>query len=318
MVGGSEGSSRVISRLDYRVGYIGGSGRSGSTILDMMLGGNSHAFSAGQLDDLRLWLDTGGYCTCGQSVEDCPFWKEVLKNDGEVVPPAMNVSSKIGKVTRTLRVVASGLTAAEAPEVERAWALLDRVAERSGTDVVVDSSKSALRVARLARHPMGKRLRLVHLIRDARGYVTSKSFSTRVEGPQGAAGYTMVQSKPAAVADWLAQNLLTLTLGFVAFRGRYLVLTYEQLTRSPERILDRLAEFLDMKYEPSMLPPLSRHDFHLIGGNSSRLDFSELRHDDSWRRKLTPREAFLIRLTTGWLYALLARLAARHERARDF
>jgi Sulfotransferase family len=307
----------VNNRTDYRVGYIGGSGRSGSTILDMMLGGNSRAFSAGQLDDLRFWLDTGRYCTCGRSMVDCPFWKEVLKIDDEAVPPAMNVSPKVGKVTRTLRVLTSGVNAAEAREAERAWALLDRVAERSGKDLVVDSSKSALRLARLARHPMGERLRVVHLVRDARGYVASKSFSARVESPQGTAGYTKVQSKPAAVADWFAQNLLMLTVGLVAFRGRYFILTYEQMTHDPERILDRLAQFLEMEYEPSMLPPLSRSDFHLIGGNSSRLAFTEIRYDDSWRRKLTPREALLIRVATGWLYALLARLSTRQRRTGD-
>jgi hypothetical protein len=300
---------------NYRVGYIGGSAKSGSTILDMMLGANSRAFSAGQLDELRFWLDSGRYCTCGRSVEECPFWKEVLMSYGELVPPTMNVSAKFGKVTATLRVIATGMTAHEAREAERAWTLLDRVAGRSGKDVVVDSSKSALRLARLARHPMGERLRVVHLVRDARGYVSSKSFSRRVESPQGTVGYTTPQSKPAAVADWLAQNLLMFTIGLVAFRGRYLVLTYEQMTRDPERILDRLAQFLDMEYEPSMLPPLSRSDFHLIGGSSSRLTFSELRYDDKWQTQLRAREKLLIQLTSGWLYWLLARLAGRHERA---
>jgi Sulfotransferase family len=303
----------MSTRQDYIVGYIGGSGRSGSTILDMMLGGNSRAFSAGQLDDLRFWVDTGRYCTCGHAVVECPFWRQVLKPDADSIPPAMNVPGKARKVTRTLRVMASGVTRSEARDAESAWALLDRVAEQSRTHLVVDSSKSALRLARLARNPSGKRLRVIHLVRDARGYVTSKSFSTLAESPQGAFGYTAAQSKPAAVADWMAQNLLMLVLGLVVFRGRFLVITYEQLTRHPERLLARLSAFLAIEYEPSMLPPLDRTAFHLIGGNSARLAFSEVRYDDRWRSKLTRSEKFLIQVTSGWLYSLLARLAARHE-----
>jgi hypothetical protein len=209
-------------------------------------------------------------------------------------------------LSRTLRVLASGATRSEAREVDSAWALLDRLAEHSGKHVVLDSSKAALRLARLARNPKGERLRVVHLVRDARGYVTSKNFSTLVESPQGTFGYTAAESKSGAVADWIAQNLLMLMVGVVAFRGRYVVITYEQMMRHPEQTLTRLTDFLEMEYKSSMLPPLDRKNFHLIGGNSSRLAFSELRYDDKWRHKLTSREKFLIQYDDG-----LALLASR-------
>lgn len=93
------------------------------------------------------------------------------------------------------------------------------------------------------------------------------------------------------------------------------MITYEQMMRHPERTLARLAELFEMKYEPSMLPPLGRTEFHLIGGNSARLTFAELRYDNKWRYKLTAHEKFLIQATSGWLYWLLARLADRHEKA---
>jgi hypothetical protein len=305
----------MTTRDDYIVGYIGGSGRSGSTILDMMLGANSRAFSTGQLDDLRSWIENGRYCTCGHALSECSFWSGVVNSDSDSIPPAINLSGKAQKFSRTLRVLASGATRSEAREVDSAWALLDRLAEHSGKHVVLDSSKAALRLARLARNPKGRRLRVVHLVRDARGYVTSKSFSTLVESPQGTFGHTAAQSKWAAVMDWIAQNVLMLMVGVVSFRGRYVVITYEQMTRHPEQTLARLADLLEMKYESSMFPPFDRTDFPLIGGNSSRLAFTELRYDDKWRHKLTSREKVLIQLASGWLYWLLARLAARHERA---
>jgi hypothetical protein len=281
----------------------------------MMLGANSRALSTGQLDDLRSWIDDGRYCTCGRVVPECPFWSQIVMSAKDSIPPAINLTAKTRKVSRTLRVLASGATPPETQEVERAWALLDRLAECSGKHVVVDSSKAALRLARLARDPRGKRLRVVHLVRDAKGYVTSKSFSTLVESPQGTFGHTAAESKSAAVTDWIAQNLLMLMVCVVALRGRYVVITYEQMMRHPERTLTRLTDFLEMEYKSSMLPPLDRKNFHLIGGNSSRLAFSELRYDDKWRHKLTSREKFFIHMTTGWLYWLLARLAGRQERA---
>lgn len=299
---------------DYIVAYIGGSGRSGSTVLDMMLGANSQAVSTGQLDDLRSWIATASYCTCGRVVSECPFWSRVLGSDDRLVPPAINVAGRVGKVARTLRVLAAKTDRTKAREVESAWMLLDALAAHSRKHVIVDSSKAALRLVRLARNAKGSRLRVIHLVRDARGFVTSKSFPTLAQSAQGTFGYTSAQPKWAAVLDWLAQNLLMLIVGIVVFRGRYVVITYEQMTRRPEQTLARLASLLGMTYERSMLPPLDRTEFHLIGGNSSRLGFTELRYDDKWQSKLTAREKLLIHVTSGWLYWLLARLADGQER----
>jgi hypothetical protein len=299
---------------DYIVAYIGGSGRSGSTILDMMLGANSHAVSTGQLDDLRSWMATGSYCTCGLVLSECPFWSRILGSDEDLIPPPINVAGRVGKVAHTLRVLAARTHRTKAGEVEDAWMLLDALAAHSRKHVIVDSSKAALRLVRLARNAKGSRLRVIHLVRDARGFVTSQSFPTLAQSAQGTFGYTSAQPKWAAVLDWLAQNLLMLMVGVVAFRGRYAVITYEQMTRRPEQTLERLATHLGMTYERSMLPPLDRTDFHLIGGNSSRLGFTELRYDDKWQSKLTAREKLLIHMTSGWLYWYLARLADRQAR----
>jgi hypothetical protein len=305
----------MASHHDYVVGYIGGSDRSGSTILDMMLGAHPEAFSTGQLDELQFWVNSARFCTCGRPILECPFWGQVLASSDILVPQPINVNGKIRKVGRMLRVAAAGATRDEARGVESAWELLDHVAERSGKRLVIDSSKAGLRLVQLARDRRGKQLRVIHLVRDTRGYVTSKSFPTLAKSPQGTAGYIATQSKPAAVADWLVQNLLMLLLGVVVFRRRYVVVTYEQMTRNPERILAQLSRFLSLQYDRSMLPPLDRSEFHLIGGNSSRLSFAEVRYDDKWRSKLTSREKVLIKAASGWLYWLLARLAARHQRA---
>lgn len=297
---------------EYTVAYIAGSGRSGSTILDMMLGAHSDAFSTGQLAELHALVDTDGHCTCGEPVATCSFWGRVLGSSTN--PPGLNASNRVSKIVLTARASAIGLTRTEAAEAAASWHVLDTVAATAGARIVVDSSKALLRLARLDRGRERRRLRVIHLVREPRGYVTSLSFSTRVEDADGTVGYTRVQRQPAAVVDWLANNLLMFVLGLTAFRGRYDVVTYERLVSDPEATLARLARTLTIEFEAGMLPPLARADFHLIGGNSARLAFSKLRYDDKWRRKLRRREQFLINLAAGWLYALLARLEVRQER----
>jgi hypothetical protein len=59
---------------DFAVAFVGGSGRSGSTILDMMLGGHQDALSLGQIDQLRQWAETANVCTRGRALSECPLW----------------------------------------------------------------------------------------------------------------------------------------------------------------------------------------------------------------------------------------------------
>ena len=59
--------------------YIAGPGRSGSTLLDTMLGQIDGFVSVGELRN--LWargLGDGWPCGCGAAVRDCPFWSSVL------------------------------------------------------------------------------------------------------------------------------------------------------------------------------------------------------------------------------------------------
>ena len=61
-----------------RVLFIGGLGRSGSTLLDRMLGRLNDVCSVGEL--VHLWergLKENNRCGCGERFGDCPFWRRV-------------------------------------------------------------------------------------------------------------------------------------------------------------------------------------------------------------------------------------------------
>lgn len=305
---------------DLRVVYVGGSGRSGSTVLDMMVGGHSRALSLGQLDQLRQWVATDNVCTCGQPLYTCPLWSAVLgpePPEPDRVPPALNVDGQVNKVLRTLPFLLgrTGVGTSD-PEAAQTWHLLERVAAVSGASVLVDSSKTVLRFARLTAEPeRARRLLLVHIVRDPRGYVASRVFPKPAPSARGFVGLTEAQPRHKAIADWLVQNTLTYLVGRLRHPDRYLVVTYETLVAQPVDTLSRIMGRLGLGFERGMLPPKSREDYHLIGGNSSRLAFAELRLDTSWKEKLSPRDQRLVWWLCGWLYRFLRRTEAR-ERSR--
>src|SRR5437870_4438917 len=65
------------SMRPVRVLYIGGCGRSGSTLLDRMLGQVPGVCSLGELTHLWRGLLDNAECGCGAPIRDCPFWRAV-------------------------------------------------------------------------------------------------------------------------------------------------------------------------------------------------------------------------------------------------
>ena len=63
-----------------KVLYIGGLGRSGSTLLDRMLGQLPGFFSAGEIRDLwQRGLRENALCGCGAPFKECEVWTRVGK-----------------------------------------------------------------------------------------------------------------------------------------------------------------------------------------------------------------------------------------------
>jgi hypothetical protein len=61
--------------------YITGYGRSGSTILDILLGQHEEIFGMGELSTMcrHVWLNNE-YCACGARIQACAVWASVMSD----------------------------------------------------------------------------------------------------------------------------------------------------------------------------------------------------------------------------------------------
>src|SRR5579872_5725970 len=67
-------------RTPLTVIYIAGDGRSGSTLLDRLIGACDGAFSCGELANLLNAVQSGEeLCACGERAPACRFWAEVMR-----------------------------------------------------------------------------------------------------------------------------------------------------------------------------------------------------------------------------------------------
>lgn len=278
--------------------FLGGLGRSGTTLLERLLGELPGVAPLGEV--VHLWqrgVLADEPCGCGRPFGSCPFWSEVGERafGGWTPVLAHRVTALRRRVDRTRRL--ARISHADLPEYVRAYRRLYRAAaDTAGAHAVIDSSKHASLASCLLRD--GLDVHVVQVVREP--MAVAHSWRRTVERPED--GRPMTRWGPARTsAHWTAQNL---ALELMARRGaRVTRLRYEDLLAAPQPTLVGLVGELGLP--PSRLPFLHGTTAHLtaahtVSGNPVRFDVGavELARDDAWRAALPRRHQRLVAALT--------------------
>lgn len=285
-----------------RVLFIGGCGRSGSTLLDRMLGELPGFVSTGEVR--FIWergLVENRLCGCGEPFRECPFWRSVGEEAfGGWDALDANELVALDRATNRHRylplLVAPWLSrsfesrlARYVDVLGRLYSAIDRV---TGGACIVDSTKDPPFAFLLSRVP-ALDLRVVHLVRDSRGVAFSWTKKVRrpedVEVPRFMHTYHPVDMG----FRWLVYNACFHLLGRLGVPR--MMMRYEEFVASPrteiERVATLLGEEIDEKsfeFVDGRRVELGVH--HTISGNPMRFQRGpiELALDEEWRSRLSP------------------------------
>ena len=295
------------------VAYIGGMGRSGSTLLARVLGQVPGVCQVGEI--CYLWKQSvlrDRLCSCGNPFSECPFWQQVgaaafggwshrqaqradhlrrsVERNRNVVRLAV---SRPGRAGRAGRAGETGRFAGQVREYRDLMTQVFRaVSDVSGASVVVDNSKLPSS-AYLLRGAAGLDLRVLHLIRSSYGvsYSWAKELS-RADFD----GRPMRRFSPARSAgEWLAYNAAFDLLA--ALGVPRLLLHYEDFVAAPRQWTETALRFLDVPVADAALAFLGQDSVdldvdHGLWGNPMRVRVGrqQLRLDDAWRAGLPRRD----------------------------
>jgi Sulfotransferase domain len=294
-------SSPSRAEPSVKVVFIGGYSRSGSTLLDCMLGQVPGVFSTGEL--AYIWthgLQENRLCGCGARFLECPFWKRV----GDVafggwervdVDQMLELERAVNRHRFVPLLLVPRLSRRYRSRLDRYAAVLARIytsiQEVAGARVIVDSTIDPA-YGFLLKHVPNLDLRLVHLVRDSR----ATAFSwTRWQRRRDRVDTVMYQRRfpPAITAlRWMVYHLLVHLLGRsgpVELRVRY-----EGVAASPrkeiQRILNHVAEPVgdrELTFLGEGTATLGVN--HTVAGSLLRLRHGalEVRLDDEWTRALS-------------------------------
>lgn len=293
-----------------KVAFIAGWGRSGSTLLDLLLGLNDGFVSVGEIK--FLWsrgLIENRPCGCGVPLRSCEFWREVLASSlGAMEPDRIRQLAADAERTRTrhlpqMLMPGAGERYGRHLDHYRATlaSLYREVMEKSGAQVVVDSSKFPSYLFVLQQ--IGDLdVRVIHLVRDPRA--VAHSWSTPTIDPDRPGRSLMARQHPALTAAyWSSWNLAVKRICDMADTPRLLV-RYEDLATDPRPRVRQMMDWLGLDGEPAGFIDTDRVDLrrsHTVSGNPARhrTGAVQIGLDDRWQRQMTGFHRQIVWQLTG-------------------
>jgi hypothetical protein len=296
---------------------ISGSGRSGSTLLSLVLSQGPGCFNLGQMRQLWDSFAQDRPCSCGATLRACPVYSAVvpsaLAEYGGLAPDAM--ASRAAAFQRAAEALLdwgdpearAALRADHAGFLEPLGATLRHVSRQSGAKLFVESSK--LPAMALAFDLLdGTDLRVLNLVRDPRAVACS-----------------WYRRKPSVTAmlrnmrKWQRRQR-RLERWRHGLGARYMVLRYEDFAARPRDTLAQVLQWAGLQAPPGLFVT---HDTVLLSWGSQHLfppanetvlaerrERVQIRPADAWR---APRNRILHALAMATTWPAMRRYYPRND-----
>jgi hypothetical protein len=307
-----------MNRQEPKVLYIVGYSRSGSTLLDCMLGEIPGFFSTGEL--AYIWthgLRDNQLCGCGERFLSCPFWEEVGRRafggwSTVDLPEMLALEQSVNRHRYIHLLLLPRMSREFEANLHRYAEMLGRIYEAiaavAPARVIIDSSIDPA-YGFLLRHVPGIDLRVIHMIRDSRATAFSWTRWQRKTDRVDSAVYQRRFRPSATAVRWDVYHLLAQLLS--RLQGPELRVRYESFVREPRAVVSRVLEHADERPAGVDLSFIGENEVslstnHTVAGSLMRLRSGSLpvRLDAEWEEAFEPMSRRVVTLLTSPLLRL--------------
>lgn len=305
-------ASATVEGAPVPVLFIACMGRSGSTLLERVLGTFDGFCTVGELR--FVWERSYGenqLCGCGLPFDQCPFWEQVSRRMFGVASGEVDASrpQQLRRHLDTFRQ-APWLLAPYSPARRRAamgeyGELLQRfyrtVLDVSGQRAIVDSTGDSTHGLVLSRLP-GIELHVVHLVRDPRAVAFSWKRARRRPEIHWAAEDMPIERISTSTRRWVLHNLLAERLAKSA--ASYRRLRYEDFAADPDAALREVLS--PFAWTPRPAPSVAEvvlEPTHTVSGNPIRFKQGPIaiKPDCEWRTAMAAGDRKAATAMSFWL-----------------
>jgi hypothetical protein len=294
-----------------KVIYVVGYGRSGSTILDTVLGSFDDVEGVGELNKLvKGAVIHREYCACGQFVGECDFWNQVrYRWLGNSCVDNEKIYYKLQQQFERVRsLVFQPFTRSYQQKNHSLYrdlstSLYQSISEISRRSAIVDSSKNLPRAYYLLGNS-NIELYIIHLVRDGRGVAHSLNQAHSKNLAAGIQQDLEAKSVVRTTILWVVVNLIAEWVISRHARDKVLRVRYEDFARDPTGTVQRIGEMtgIESLRQANIVSDTCFHSGHTVAGNRMRMSGNvAIRLNESWREKMGIREKTMFETIAGWL-----------------
>ncbi len=272
-------------------------GFSGATLLTSLLSSHPAIATVAEMSGLIDSVNPDKYlCSCGQKIKLCEFWQSVeagmiakgfkfdvanfhtrfSQGQSSFFSRLREGSSRINLIDSIRDAVLFALPG-ESQKLQgiadRNVAFIETILELTGKQVFLDSSKDRMR-PRALRKFTALDTRIIHLVRDARGHVSSRlRRDNSISASQAAHDwYRLHQRVEVNLKSWP--------------KDKQILVRYEDLCENTETTLRQLYTFCDVDIDHEIIGPQPGSQ-HIIGNPMRLMQIGKIKLDERWKDELT-------------------------------
>lgn len=283
--------------------YIASTGRSGSTLLDMLLGSHSQIATAGEIQILPHEIIQKGFmpCGCGKAIPECSFWQEVIDRVRPLEQPQPQIhyfreKHNAGKTLRwkhllefnfqkILKLKQNEIDIYGENNYQLFKNFLDITEESNNVrpNWIVDASKDPYRLLWLSQSNLFN-IKILHLVKNPKAFAYSMTRRIITDKTTKDQAYKLTIQK---TFSWLIHNHLfsKISQNYID-KNNYLLVNYEGLASEPEKTFNRILQFVDCEPEGNFEEDFKSNTIHTIAGNPMRYKPRKIVLDEAWKKYL--------------------------------
>jgi hypothetical protein len=252
-----------------RILYVMGMGRSGTTILEVLLVNNPGVTGIGEAKYVfRHGFIQNRACSCGQGARECAQWASVIAGSGWDEAQSERLARLADRIERHIYFLPRWLGRFDRSDLTEYRAvheyLFKTVAASARAEVVVDSSKYQVRGLALARLFPG-RVKVLFMTRSAQ---------TLIEAFRKTDDEDEIRTKtPIQTAIYYLYTLVTMWLVRLELKQDCMAVRFEALRRDPDVVLGAIEAWSGVSMAEARRKLAAQEPFtvgHMISGNRLR------------------------------------------------
>jgi len=269
--------------------YVLSQGRSGSTVLDLILGSYKNNISLGELHNLYWDIKENNICSCGNKILNCAFWSKYL-NEKEIIKKISIYREKSGsgkryrktKLNKIYKTKYDNLDISGYTYASKNYELLEKIIDREKyTDEIcfIDSSKDPYRLYDLLHSGLFN-IKIIYLKKNPFAWIFSIHKNNK---------NISILKIIRSIIDYKIDHFIFETILRRIDENLYLKINYNIIQNS-EHFEALIENFLNINNKKE------KNEHHIVSGNKIKYSYKEFKPDHSYKNSFINKYRYMINL----------------------